>query len=306
MNGGALAALAAAAPSLARSLPALERGAASEAPILVLGAPGTGRTALARALHAASGRAAGPLVELDPATIPATLFESELFGHRPGAFTGADRAYPGRVERARGGSLLVDPVEELPLEAQPKLLHLLSERRFAPLGGAETEADLRWIAVGPDDLGERVARGAFREDLFYRIEVLTFRLPRLAERREDVGPLLDSLLADLAVRFGRPAARLTDGARAWMLDHPWPGNVRQLRNVLERALLAADGDRLDPAPPAEAARAAGAIPRSLAESERETIRAALAATRGHQGRAAALLGISRKGLWEKRRRLGVP
>jgi len=303
VTSGALAALLASSPALARVQPGLIRAAESDAPILVLGESGTGRSSLARALHAASRRASGPLVEFDPAAVPAALFESELFGHRAGAFTGADRAAAGRVERADGGTLLLDHVEELPLPAQPKLLRLLAERRYSPLGGAEVAADVRFVAIGPEDLGERVRRGLFREDLFYRLEVLTFVVPPLRLRREDVLPLADALLADLAERFARPGARLSEAARAWMPNHAWPGNVRQLRNLLERTLLSGDDDEVDPAPPADRTEVR---PRSLLDVERDAIRAALAFTRGHQGRAAELLGISRKGLWEKRKRLGIP
>ena len=302
MSGGALAALAASSPFLARQLAALERAAASEAPVLVLGEPGTGRSALVRALHAAGPRASGPLIELDPGALPASLFESELFGHRAGAFTGADRAQPGRVARAEGGTLLLDHLEELPLASQPKLLRLLAERRYSPLGGADTPADVRFAAIAGEDLPARVERGAFRADLYWRLEVLTFRLLPLRERRADVLPLADALLADLAERFGRPAA-LSERAREWLPRHDWPGNLRQLRNLLERELLSSGSGRLDPEPP----RAAGeTAPRSLEQAEREAILAALAWSRGRQGRAAELLGISRKGLWEKRRRLGIP
>jgi len=149
----------------------------------------------------------------------------------------------------------------------------------------------------------RVERGAFRDDLYWRLEVLTFRLPPLRERRGDILPLADAILADLATRFARPGAALEPAAREWMARHDWPGNLRQLRNVLERALLESDVSRLAPTPPA----AAGAErPLALVETERRAIVAALAWTRGHQGRAAELLGISRKGLWEKRKRLGIP
>jgi len=303
VTSGALAAWLAGAPSLAPRGPELTRAAASDAPILLLGEAGTGRTALARALVAASARAVGPLVEVDPGALPAALFESELFGHRAGAFTGADRDHAGRVERARGGTLVIDHVEELPLPAQPKLLRLLSERRFAPLGGTELEADVRFLAVGAEDLPARVARGVFREDLYYRLEVLTFRLPPLRARPADVPALAGALLADLAERFARPGLGLAESALAWMQQYPWPGNARQMKNLLERALLASDGERLDPAPPADAG---GERPRSLEAIEAEAIRAALAYTRGHQEQAARLLGISRKGLWEKRRRFGIP
>ena len=300
---GALARLGDAAPSLQPLLPALTRAAASSAPVLLLGEPGTGRSTLARAIHADSPRAAQPLVELDAGAIPVTLFESELFGYRAGAFTGAERAYAGRAARAEGGTLLLDHVEELPLAVQPKLLRLLSEQRYTPLGGEERRADVRFVAVGAADLRERVGGGSFREDLYWRIEVLTFRLAPLRERRGDVLPLAEMMLADLTERFGRPRVGLSDRAGEWLPAADWPGNLRQLRNVLERALLSTHGDRLDPEPPDEAA---GRVPQSLERMEVAAIRAALAYTRGHQGRAAKVLGISRKNLWEKRKRYDIP
>jgi two-component system C4-dicarboxylate transport response regulator DctD len=303
VNGGALARLLDSTPSLRPLRAKLERAARAEAPILVLGESGTGRSTLARALHDASGRAGGPLVEVDVAAIPATLFESELFGHRPGAFTGADRVHLGRVARAEGGSLLLDHVEELPLAAQAKLLRFLSERTYTPLGGDEAHADARLLAIGAADLPGRVEAGRFRDDLYWRLEVLTLRLAPLADRRDDVLPLAEAMVADLALRLGRGAPELSPAARGWMRDYAWPGNLRQLRNVLERALVATSGGVLDPRPPA-AERDASA--RSLAEVEEAAIRRALAAARGHQGRAAEILGISRKNLWEKRKRYGIP
>lgn len=290
-------------PSLAESLKGADRAAATDAPVLLLGEPGTGRSTVARALHGASPRAAGPLAEVDPGAIPSTLFESEFFGYRAGAFTGAERAGEGRVARALGGTLVLDHVEELPLASQPKLLRLIAERRYAPLGGVETEADVRFIAIGSEDLPRRVAREAFRPDLFYRLEVLAFRLPPLRERRADLPAVLDHLLADLAERFGHGEPVLAPRARAWMLEHPWPGNLRQLRNVLERGLILAEGGPVDPPPPGDLSEGR---PRPLLEVEIEQIKNALAYTRGHQGRAAELLGISRKALWEKRRRYGIP
>ncbi|HEX2224004.1 MAG TPA: sigma 54-interacting transcriptional regulator [Thermoanaerobaculia bacterium] len=290
-------------PVLARSLKGAERAAATSAPVLILGAPGTGRSTLARALHEASPRAAGPLIEMDPGGVPITLFESELFGYRAGAFTGADRGIEGRVARAEGGTLVLDHVEELPLASQPKLLRLLAERRYAPLGAAETEADVRFVALGSEDLPQRMERGTFRADLFFRLEVVAFRLPTLAERREELPAILDHLLADLGERFGRPGLELAPAARGWMRDYSWPGNLRQLRNVLERGLILTEEGPLDPPPPEGGAEGR---PRPLLEVEKEMIRNALAYTRGHQGRAAELLGISRKALWEKRRRYGIP
>ncbi|HVT18055.1 MAG TPA: sigma 54-interacting transcriptional regulator [Thermoanaerobaculia bacterium] len=290
-------------PVLAASLRGAERAALSDAPVLVLGEPGTGRSTLARALHDASQRAASPRVEVDPGAVPSSLFESELFGYRAGAFTGAATASPGRVARAAGGSLVLDHVEELPLAAQPKLLRLLAERTYTPLGGAEAVADVRFIALACEELPERVARGAFRADLFYRLEVLAFRLPPLRERRADLPAVLAFLLADLGERFARPGLSLAPAARDWIQEHQWPGNLRELRNVLERSLILTGAGPLDPPPPDGAP---GGRPCSLAEVEKRQILAALAYTRGHQGRAALLLGISRKALWEKRRRYGIP
>lgn len=290
-------------PVLSEGLRGVERAAATDAPVLILGEAGTGRSTLARALHDASPRSAGPLVEVDVGAIPSTLFESELFGYRAGAFTGAERASDGRAGRAEGGTLVLDHVEELPLATQPKLLRLVAERRYAPLGGVERTADLRFLAIGSEDLPVRVARETFRPDLFYRLEVLAFLLPPLRERRRDLPAILDHLVADLAVRFGRPSLQLSPAARAWMLDHPWPGNLRQLRNVLERGLILAGDGPIDPPPPEGTPEGR---PRPLLEVEKEMIRNALAYTRGHQGQAAELLGISRKALWEKRKRYGIP
>ncbi len=298
-----LEALTKASPTLSENLRGAARAALSPSPILILGESGTGRTTLARALHGASRRRTGPLVEMDVGVIPVSLFESELFGYRPGAFTGAEQASCGRTDLAEGGTLVIDHVEEIPQSVQPKLLRLLSEGLYSPLGGQEKAADVRFLALGADDLAGRVERGAFRADLYYRLEVLRFRLPPLRERRQDVAGIAQALLEDLALRFDRPVPRLSSASLDWMVAYDWPGNLRQLRNVLERALIVAEGPELDPPPPAdsEARR-----PLSLAQSERRQILQALAFCRGHQGRAAEVLGISRKSLWEKRKRYEIP
>lgn len=280
----------------------IELAAATDAPVLILGEAGTGRSSLARLLHRESRRSAAPLVELDPAAIPTSLFESELFGHRAGAFTGAGTAAEGRVGRAEGGTLILDHLETLPVAVQPKLLRLLSERTYAPLGGDDRRADVRFVAIASEDLALRAERGAFRRDLYYRLEVLAVRLAPLRERRQELEQLVASLLSDLGERFGRPQVTLAPQAWEWMCSYPWPGNLRQLRNTLERALILAPAGALEPPRPADLEGA----PRSLAEVEEEQIRRALSHTRGHQGRAARLLGISRKTLWQKRRRYGIP
>lgn len=292
------------APDLRKALRGIERAAQVEAPVLLLGEPGTGRTTLARAIHASSGRAEGPLVEVDAGTLPIDLVESELFGARAGAFTGAEMRIEGRVERAERGTLVLDHVEDIPLRTQTKLLRLLSEGVYAPLGAEERRADVRFVAIGPEDLSTRVERGTFRPELYFRLEVLAFRVPPLRERRRDLPSILERIASDLSRRFDRPGLRVGDDARQWMRSHPWPGNVRQLRNVLERDLVAAGETVLDPARPR--GMPGEGRPRSLAEVEKEAIERALAHTRGHQGRAAELLGISRKTLWEKRKRYGIP
>jgi DNA-binding NtrC family response regulator len=209
---------------------------------------------------------------------------------------------PGRVERAAGGTLVLDHVGDLPLAAQPKLLRLVAERLYAPLGGVEEKADLRFVAIADEDLEARTRQGTFRQDLFFRLAVIVFRLPPLRDRREELPSLVGEMLADLEQRFARADLTLAEEAWSWFGRHSWPGNLRELRNVLERALVQTDGSRLAPVMPAELADA----PRTLREVEEQAIRRALAYTRGRQGDAAELLGISRKALWEKRKRYGLP
>lgn len=279
----------------------IERAAVSESPVLILGEPGTGRSNLARIIHEASPRRDRILVEIDVASLPSDLFESELFGHGEGAFTGADTAQIGKIKRADGGSAVLDHIEDLPLLTQPKLLRLLAEKRFSPIGLDEIGVDVRFIAIGSKDLAWRVEQGLFRRDLYHRLDVLTLWLPTVAEQRDRVSEIVERLLADLRTRLGRPKLRLTERAIKWMGVYTWPGNLREIRNVLERTAVLTESSMLDPSPPDEQDR-----PRALVEVERVEILKALSYTRGHQGKAAALLGISRKALWQKRRRLDLP
>ncbi|MEM7483078.1 MAG: sigma 54-interacting transcriptional regulator [Acidobacteriota bacterium] len=297
-----LATLLATSPALRRQLVGIEKVAGVLAPVLLLGEAGSGRSTLARALHRAGGRPQGPLVEVDCGAIPPDLFDSELFGYRAGAFTGAVSDSPGRLGRAAGGTLVLDRVESLPQSVQPKLLRVVAEGVFSRLGGEEQAADVRFVAIGGSDLPRRVEGGAFRSDLYYRLAVVSYEVPPLRDRRDEIPHLAEALLADLAIRLGRsPDIDLDRQALSWMTGHPWPGNLTELRNVLERSLVVnTSGSVLAPEAPASAR------PRSLAEVEKEEILRALAHTRGHQGRAAEMLGISRKALWEKRRRHGIP
>jgi DNA-binding NtrC family response regulator len=288
--------------AMARALRGAERAAQSSSAVLILGEAGSGRTSLARALHEAGDERSGRLVEIDVGTIPSTLFESELFGYRAGAFSGASRDYQGRVARANEGTLLLDHIEELPLETQPKLLRLLAEGTYTPLGGRDTEVDLRVIAIASHELPERIRRGLFREDLFYRLDVLSFVLPPLRRRLEDLDGVVGAIVEDLRQRYQRPDLEIDPEALDWMRRYSWPGNLRQLRNLLERQLVLSSTPRLNPEAPGDTG---GERPRRLRDAELDELRKALAYTRGHQGRAAALLGISRKSLWEKRRRFGI-
>ena len=288
--------------AMARALRGAERAAH-----LRLGRAHPGRAGhrphLARARSPRSQRGSRrPLVEVDVGTIPSTLFESELFGYKAGAFSGASRDYMGRVARASGGTLLLDHVEELPLETQPKLLRLLADGSYTPLGGRDLAAETRVIAIASHELPERIRRGLFREDLYYRLDVLSFVMPPLRRRLEDLDALVEEFLDDLRRRFDRPDLSIEPEAMEWMRRYSWPGNLRQLKNVLERQLVLSATPRLNPEAPGDSS---GERPRRLRDAELDELRKALAYTRGHQGRAAALLGISRKSLWEKRRRFGI-
>lgn len=294
----ALEAFVATQPSLRGQLDSWRRAARSRAPLLLLGEEGSGRSSLARAMHEASGRE--PRVESDIGLIQPTLFEGELFGHVRGAFTGAEAARDGLVARAERGTLVLDRIEELPATLQPKLLRLLAESRYAPLGGRERGCDVRFLSIGSLELPERVQRGLFRSDLFYRLEVLAVRLPPLRARRTDLERLVPHLLQQACARYGKQIAELSPTSWSWMREHVWPGNLRELRNCIERAVVLHESGELE----VEAPKGRGR-PRSLAQVEEDTIRAALAHTRGHQGQAAEILGISRKTLWEKRKRYGI-
>ncbi len=283
----------------------------SDVPVLIRGESGTGKELVARAIHASSGRSSGPFIALNCAAIPEGLLESELFGYNKGAFTGADRNKPGHFQMADGGTLFLDEIGDLPASLQAKLLRVLESNRITPLGGVrEVEIDIRLLSATHRPLEQLIADGAFREDLYYRLNVFPIDIPPLRERREDIRPIARHVLK----LWGRPADDLTDEAASRLAAYDWPGNVRELRNVLERATIlrptgpiGAD-DVLIPghtARPQGGAAAAQPDTLNLAESEKQLIARALETAGGNKSEAARLLGITRRALYGRLERYGI-
>ena len=300
----------AADPASERVLELARKVAETSTTVLITGESGTGKDQLARLIHEFSARRDAPYLKIDCASLPQELVESELFGHERGAFTGAVERKLGRLEMAGSGTIVLDEVGALSPATQSKLLRVLEERRFERLGGTDTLAiDARLIALTNSDLARAVAAKAFREDLFFRLSVLTIQVPALRERRADVVPLAEYMLARLRTIHGRPAASLGEAARAVLEAYDWPGNIRELKNAIERALIfGKDGElSADDFPEnvrtADAGIAAGM--RSLEDIEREAIQKTLEGTRYKITRAAEILGISRKTLLDKRKRYGL-
>ena len=298
-------------PAMQHALVTAERAAPSNAAVLLTGESGTGKTVLARQIHAWSRRANGPFVTIACTTLAEHLLESELFGHVRGAFTGAIKDKAGRVEAAAGGTLFFDEVGELPLELQAKLLRFLEERRFERVGGSATSTvDARVIAATNRALEDDVAAGRFREDLFFRLNVIDIRLPALRERREDLDAFIAHMLAALAARDRRGPLGLSASAREALHAYGWPGNLRELANALERAAVLSRGEVIELedlpdrllAPPAQAAP--DAPPQSLEDVERRHIEQVLAESATLE-EASARLGVNVTTLWRKRKRYGL-
>jgi NtrC-family two-component system response regulator AlgB len=301
-------------PGLQRILATARRAAVSDATILLTGESGVGKNVVAAAIHRWSARADEPFVTIACTTLVQHLLESELFGHIRGAFTGAWRDKPGRLEAADNGTAFLDEVGELPPTLQAKLLRFLEERRFERVGSTETiTVTTRIVAATSRDLGGEVRAGRFREDLFYRLNVIALRLPPLRERREDLSALTDHVLTTLAARHRRPGLELTPAARRAIEEYRWPGNVRELVNALERAVVLARTRQLDVedlpdqvlAPPMELpAPSLDTMQGSLAEVERAYVRRVLDESPTLE-EAAARLGINPTTLWRKRKRWGL-
>ena len=290
----------------------IEMVAPTDSTVLILGETGTGKELMASAIHEASRRRRGVMVKVNCAALPPTLVESELFGHERGAFTGAVQQKKGRFELAHKGTIFLDEVGELPLDMQAKLLRVLQEQELERVGGTQTiKVDVRVVAATNRDLTEAVRAGAFRADLFYRLNIFPVRMPPLRERLNDLPPLAAHFVRQFAERMGKPARRIAPGTLEQLQRYTWPGNVRELANVLERAVILCNGaviqddhiGSLAPAPPASQQ----GFP-TLEEVERQHLLRALEQTRGvlaGPNGAARLLGLSRSTAWSRMRKLGI-
>ncbi len=295
------------------------RVADSETTVLITGESGTGKEVVSRLIHKGSQRTDKPFVAINCAALPEQLLESELFGHEKGAFTGAVTTKIGRIEQARGGTLFLDEIAEMSPFVQAKLLRVLQEREFQRLGGTQTlKADVRIIAATNRDLNVLIARGDFRTDLYYRLNVFEIPIPPLRERPDDILPLAEAFLEELGESMGRPAAGFSRDGRDWLLEYPWPGNVRELRNAIERAILLCDGGLITRRQLPTGAVISNAISdnRSMSNSrdtttplipgdvdlgavDRSYVEKALNQARGNKSKAARLLGLSRAQLYTR-------
>jgi len=283
-----------------------ERVATTDTNVLITGESGSGKDLLASLIHARSARAAHPFVKIDCATLPVDLVEAELFGYERGAFTGATESKPGRFEAAQNGTAVLDEIAHLSVDAQAKLLRVIDSHEFERLGGRETiKLDARLIALTNVDLTDAVKRGSFREDLFYRLNVLRIEVPPLRKRTEDLSELVDHFVKLYAAKHGRPLERVSQPALKLIQSYEFPGNARELANIIERAVIVAHGSQLNeedlPETIKDAVRARRdrEAPLTLAQLEAAYIADMLRTTKGNKTECARLLGISRKNLYEK-------
>ncbi|MGE0102339.1 MAG: sigma-54-dependent transcriptional regulator [Blastocatellales bacterium] len=292
----------------------IESVAKSDANVLIIGESGTGKELIANAIHFNSLRADHEFVKINCSALPKELIEAELFGYVKGAFTGAIANRTGLIEQARGGSLLLDEIGEMPIELQPKLLRVLEERRFRPVGSAETfEADFRLICATNREPREAIREGLMREDLFYRVSTITINVPPLRERSEDLQLLTDFFFTRFNEKYNRPLLGFSQAAYQRVFSHRWPGNVRELQNAIERAVLLAKGARIEPEDlpfgdqSGEQGQSSFYVPpnMTLEEIERLVIAQTLERTHGNKQAAAQVLGIYRPRLYSKIRKYGI-
>jgi DNA-binding NtrC family response regulator len=294
----------------------IEAVAGTDAPVLILGESGTGKELVANAIHELSMRREGPFIKINCAAIPDTLFESELFGYEKGAFTGATESRKGKFGAACGGTIFFDEIAEVPLSLQPKLLRVLEEKVITRLGSTQAvKINVRSMYATSRNLKELVAAGKFREDLFYRINVVPISMPPLRERLEDVPYLVDFFVRHYADQFGKGTVSVSHGAYTALLSYRYPGNVRELKHAMERAVIFAKNSTIELQHlPDEIASSLGNTPclkgtRTLEESikcmEKTRILKALEETSGKKQDAARLLGIGRKALWKKMKDYGI-
>jgi len=292
----------------------VSRVAPTETTVLLTGESGTGKEVVALAIHAASPRSSKPFLAINCAALPEQLLESELFGYERGAFTGAVQSRAGKIEQAAEGVLFLDEVAEMSPSVQAKFLRVLQEREFQRLGGSRVQrADVRVIAATNRDLSAALARGDFREDLYYRLRVFEIALPPLRDRKDDILPLAEAFIEEIGKTVGRPCAGISKQARDVLLSYSWPGNVRELRNAIERAIILCDGGLITaehlPAPRPGNGKGAGstalAASQNLGDVERNLVENALKEARNNKALAARLLGITRSQLYSRIQKYGI-
>lgn len=288
--------------------------APTPATILIEGESGTGKEVIARAIWAASDRSSAPFIAIDCASIPETLLASELFGHEKGAFTGASARKAGKFEAAGGGTIFLDEVGNIPAGVQHYLLRVLQEKEFTRVGGNDlVRVDVRIVAATNKDLKEEIARGRFREDLYYRLNVVNIKVPALRERREDIPLLARHMLEKYRLEYRKDILSISDQALELLMNYPYPGNVRELENVVERAVIVCEGNVMIPknlpehitCPPPEPLAQGEGVPLTLEESEKLHVARALKYTGGNISHAARILGIQRNTIKEKIRRYNL-
>jgi two-component system, NtrC family, response regulator AtoC len=293
-------------PRMREAVSLAERVSSTDANVLVTGESGAGKDLLAAFIHSGSRRSTQPLIKIDCATLPGELLEAELFGYERGAFTGAFEAKAGRFEAAQKGTIVLDEIAHLSTDAQAKLLRVIERREFERLGGRKTiKLDARLIVLTNVDLEAAIKVGRFREDLFYRLNVINIRVPPLRERSEDLSQLIEHFLKQYSAKHGRDVRRVSAEAAAILKAYEYPGNARELANIIERAVIVATGKKLEAhdlpggLSAAVSAQQRRMKPQSLAQLEAAYISEILAATSGNKTECARILGISRKNLYEK-------